>query len=144
LSMGRWPRSDGWLDGELDGELLALGVEAGERREAVPANASRGLHTWQPGSRSYIKLGRTRSYNFFPQSWGPLLGKLFFAFWVLLHLYPFLKGVMGKQERVPALVVVLSVVPAAIFFLLWVRVNHFTQPCSTGLWFRMPVKIEKC
>jgi cellulose synthase A len=61
------------------------------------------------------------------ESWGPLLGKLFFAFWVLLHLYPFLKGVMGKQERVPTLVVVLSVVLAAIFSLLWVRVNPFTH-----------------
>ncbi|TVU08202.1 hypothetical protein EJB05_41594 [Eragrostis curvula] len=60
------------------------------------------------------------------ESWGPLLGKLFFSFWVLLHLYPFLKGVMGKQERVPTLVVVLSVVLAAIFSLLWVRVNPFT------------------
>ncbi|GJN38861.1 hypothetical protein PR202_gb27939 [Eleusine coracana subsp. coracana] len=60
------------------------------------------------------------------ESWGPLLGKLFFAFWVLLHLYPFLKGVMGKQERVPTLVVVLSVVLAAIFSLLWVRVDPFT------------------
>ena len=30
-------------------------------------------------------------------SWGPLFGKLFFAFWVIVHLYPFLKGLMGKQ-----------------------------------------------
>ncbi|KAG6740857.1 hypothetical protein POTOM_056326 [Populus tomentosa] len=31
------------------------------------------------------------------QSWGPLFGKLFFAFWVIVHLYPFLKGLMGGK-----------------------------------------------
>ena len=59
-------------------------------------------------------------------SWGPLLGKLFFSVWVILHLHPFLKGVMGKQDRVPTIIVVFSVLLAAIFSLLWVRVNPFT------------------
>jgi hypothetical protein len=31
-------------------------------------------------------------------SWGPLFGKLFFSFWVIVHLYPFLKGLMGRQK----------------------------------------------
>jgi len=60
------------------------------------------------------------------ESWGPLLGKLFFSCWVILHLHPFLKGVMGKQDRVPTIIVVFSVLLAAIFSLLWVRVNPFT------------------
>nr|CAD1817970.1 unnamed protein product [Ananas comosus var. bracteatus] len=59
------------------------------------------------------------------QSWGPLFGKLFFAFWVILHLYPFLKGMMGKQDRVPTIVVVWSTLLASICSLLWVRVNPF-------------------
>ncbi|XP_050147457.1 cellulose synthase A catalytic subunit 4 [UDP-forming]-like [Malus sylvestris] len=29
-------------------------------------------------------------------SWGPLCGKLFFSFWVIVYLHPFLKGLMGK------------------------------------------------
>ncbi|KAL2940411.1 Cellulose synthase A catalytic subunit 3 [UDP-forming] [Bienertia sinuspersici] len=59
------------------------------------------------------------------QSWGPLFGKLFFALWVILHLYPFLKGLMGRQNRTPTIVVVWSVLLASIFSLLWVRVNPF-------------------
>ncbi|XP_077217318.1 cellulose synthase family protein isoform X2 [Tasmannia lanceolata] len=59
------------------------------------------------------------------QSWGPLFGKLFFAFWVILHLYPFLKGLMGRQNRTPTIVVIWSVLLASIFSLLWVRIDPF-------------------
>ncbi|XP_057767804.1 cellulose synthase A catalytic subunit 7 [UDP-forming] [Salvia miltiorrhiza] len=59
------------------------------------------------------------------QSWGPLFGKLFFAFWVIVHLYPFLKGLMGKQNRTPTIVVIWSVLLASIFSLLWVRIDPF-------------------
>ncbi|KAG6673908.1 hypothetical protein I3842_15G014300 [Carya illinoinensis] len=58
-------------------------------------------------------------------SWGPLFGKLFFALWVIIHLYPFLKGLMGKQDRVPTIVVVWAILLASIFSLLWVRINPF-------------------
>ncbi|KAG8056796.1 hypothetical protein GUJ93_ZPchr0002g23725 [Zizania palustris] len=60
------------------------------------------------------------------QSWGPLFGKLFFAFWVIVHLYPFLKGLMGRQNRTPTIVVIWSVLLASIFSLLWVRIDPFT------------------
>ncbi|XP_059075902.1 cellulose synthase A catalytic subunit 3 [UDP-forming] [Cryptomeria japonica] len=59
-------------------------------------------------------------------SWGPLFGKLFFAFWVIVHLYPFLKGLMGRQNRTPTIVVVWSILLASIFSLLWVRIDPFT------------------
>ncbi|XP_073142642.1 cellulose synthase A catalytic subunit 6 [UDP-forming]-like [Henckelia pumila] len=59
------------------------------------------------------------------ESWGPLFGRLFFAIWVILHLYPFLKGFMGKQDRVPTIIVVWSILLASIFSLLWVRINPF-------------------
>nr|QBI56903.1 cellulose synthase A7 [Agave deserti] len=59
------------------------------------------------------------------QSWGPLFGKLFFAFWVIVHLYPFLKGLMGRQNRTPTVVVIWSVLLASIFSLLWVRIDPF-------------------
>ncbi|PWA78914.1 cellulose synthase [Artemisia annua] len=59
------------------------------------------------------------------ESWGPLFGKLFFAIWVILHLYPFLKGMMGKQSNVPTILIVWSILIASILTLLWVRVNPF-------------------
>nr|AAM83096.1 cellulose synthase catalytic subunit [Mesotaenium caldariorum] len=59
--------------------------------------------------------------------WGPLFGKLFFAFWVVVHLYPFLKGLMGKSNRTPTLIIVWSVLLASIFSLLWVKINPFTN-----------------
>ncbi|XP_031499499.1 cellulose synthase A catalytic subunit 6 [UDP-forming]-like [Nymphaea colorata] len=64
-------------------------------------------------------------------SWGPLFGKFFFAFWVIVHLYPFLKGLMGKQNRTPTIVVVWSILLASIFSLVWVRINPFLSR-STG------------
>ncbi|GAA0143669.1 DNA-binding transcription factor [Lithospermum erythrorhizon] len=60
-------------------------------------------------------------------SWGPLFGRLFFAFWVIVHLYPFLKGLLGKQNRTPTIVVVWSILLASILLLVWVRVNPFVS-----------------
>ncbi|XVF21523.1 hypothetical protein REPUB_Repub12eG0097200 [Reevesia pubescens] len=64
-------------------------------------------------------------------SWGPLFGKLFFAIWVIAHLYPFLKGLMGRQNRAPTIVVLWSVLLASIFSLIWVRIDPFL-PKQTG------------
>ncbi|KAI4338979.1 hypothetical protein MLD38_023975 [Melastoma candidum] len=64
-------------------------------------------------------------------SWGPLFGKLFFAFWVIVHLYPFLKGLMGRQNRTPTVVVLWSILLASIFSLIWVRIDPFL-PKQTG------------
>ncbi|XP_073001303.1 cellulose synthase A catalytic subunit 7 [UDP-forming] [Typha latifolia] len=58
-------------------------------------------------------------------SWGPLFGKLFFAFWVIVHLYPFLKGLMGRQNRTPTIVILWSILLASIFSLVWVRIDPF-------------------
>ncbi|CAH2075954.1 unnamed protein product, partial [Thlaspi arvense] len=58
-------------------------------------------------------------------SWGPLFGRLFFALWVIVHLYPFLKGLLGKQDRMPTIILVWSILLASILTLLWVRVNPF-------------------
>ncbi|CAH9074523.1 unnamed protein product [Cuscuta epithymum] len=64
-------------------------------------------------------------------SWGALFGKLFFAFWVIVHLYPFLKGLMGRQNRTPTIVVLWSILLASIFSLVWVRIDPFL-PKQTG------------
>jgi cellulose synthase A len=66
------------------------------------------------------------------QSWGPLFGKLFFSIWVILHLYPFLKGLMGRQNRTPTIVIVWSILLASIFSLLWVKIDPFISPTQKG------------
>ncbi len=57
------------------------------------------------------------------QALGPFFGKLFFAFWVLVHLCPFLEGLMGNQNRTPTIEIVRSLILASIFSLLWVQVD---------------------
>lgn len=72
-----------------------------------------------------VVAGVSNAINNGYESWGPLFGKLFFAFWVIVHLYPFLKGLMGRQNRTPTIVIVWSILLASIFSLLWVRINPF-------------------
>ena len=61
-----------------------------------------------------VVAGISYAINSGYQSWGPLFGKLFFAFWVIVHLYPFLKGLMGRQNRTPTIVVVWSILLAGL------------------------------
>ena len=65
------------------------------------------------------------------EAWGPLFGKVFFSFWVILHLYPFLKGLMGRTNRTPTIVVLWSVLLASVFSLVWVKIDPFVSK-STG------------
>lgn len=65
------------------------------------------------------------------ESWGPLLGKLFFSFWVIAHLYPFLKGMMNRQNRTPTIILVWSILLASLFSVLWVKIDPFL-PKSDG------------
>ncbi|KAI0502260.1 hypothetical protein KFK09_017207 [Dendrobium nobile] len=77
-----------------------------------------------------IVAGVSYAINSGYQSWGPLFGKLFFSFWVIVHLYPFLKGLLGRQNRTPTIVIVWSILLASIFSLLWVRIDPFTSPAQ--------------
>jgi cellulose synthase A len=54
-----------------------------------------------------IVAGVSYAINSGYQSWGPLFGKLFFAIWVIAHLW--------------------SILLASIFSLLWVRIDPFTS-----------------
>ncbi|WZZ62643.1 hypothetical protein YC2023_062750 [Brassica napus] len=74
-----------------------------------------------------VVAGISYALNSGYQTWGPLFGKLLFAFWVIVHLYPFLKGLMGRQNRTPTVIVVWSVLLSSIFSLLWIRVDPFTS-----------------
>lgn len=48
-----------------------------------------------------IAIGITRELAKTVPSWGDLFGKLAFSGWVLIHLYPFAKGLMGRRNRIP-------------------------------------------
>ncbi|KAL5716495.1 cellulose synthase (UDP-forming) [Ranunculus cassubicifolius] len=82
-----------------------------------------------------VVAGFSDALNSGYEAWGPLFGKVFFAFWVILHLYPFLKGLMGRQNRTPT-IVLWSVLSASVFSLLWVKVDPFlskVDPNKAGL-----------
>ncbi|KAH6780676.1 cellulose-synthase like D2 [Perilla frutescens var. hirtella] len=62
-----------------------------------------------------VQISRT-IYSNIPQ-WIRLLGGVFFSFWVLAHLYPFAKGLMGRRGRTPISVFVGSGLIAIIISL---------------------------
>ncbi|XP_020577630.1 cellulose synthase-like protein D3 [Phalaenopsis equestris] len=70
-----------------------------------------------------IAVGVSRTlYSIIPQ-WSRLLVGLFFSFWVLAHLYPFAKGLMGRRGRTPTIVFIWSGLIAITISLLWVAIK---------------------
>ncbi|KAL3504179.1 hypothetical protein ACH5RR_034020 [Cinchona calisaya] len=81
-----------------------------------------------------IVAGISNAINNGYDSWGPLLGKIFFAFCVIVHLYPFLKGLLGRHNRTPTIIIVWSIMLASIFSLVWMRIDPFlSKPNSPVL-----------
>ncbi|CAH9096054.1 unnamed protein product [Cuscuta epithymum] len=56
-------------------------------------------------------------YSPFPQ-WSRLLGGVFFSLWVLSHLYPFAKGLMGRKGKIPTIVFLWSALVCIIISLM--------------------------
>ncbi|KAI3952623.1 hypothetical protein MKX01_013585 [Papaver californicum] len=83
-----------------------------------------------------VVIGISDAINTGYDSWGPLFGKLLFAFWVIVHLYPFLKGMMGKQDKLPTIIIVWAILLSSILTLVWVRRNPFVK--------RDGIKLEPC
>ncbi|KAH0459057.1 hypothetical protein IEQ34_011871 [Dendrobium chrysotoxum] len=61
-------------------------------------------------------------YSEFPR-WSKLLGGSFFSFWVLCHLYPFAKGLMGRRGKMPTIVFVWSGLISIVLSLMWVYIS---------------------
>ncbi|KZV44663.1 hypothetical protein F511_38641 [Dorcoceras hygrometricum] len=61
-------------------------------------------------------------YESVPQ-WSKFIGGAFFSFWVLAHLYPFAKGLMGRRGKTPTIVFVWSGLIAITISLLWVAIS---------------------
>jgi hypothetical protein len=57
-------------------------------------------------------------------SWSKLLGGVFFSLWVLAHLYPFAKGLMGRRGKVPTVIWVWSGLISITISLLWVAISN--------------------
>ncbi|GAB2298579.1 Cellulose synthase A catalytic subunit 8 [UDP-forming] [Dionaea muscipula] len=74
-----------------------------------------------------VVAGFSDALNSGYEAWGPLFGKVFFSFWVIFHLYPFLKGLMGRQNRTPTIVILWSVLLASVFSLVWVKIDPFVS-----------------
>ena len=59
------------------------------------------------------------------ESWVPLIMRLFFTIWVLVHLYPFIEGLLQRENGIPTSVILSSIVLAMIFAIWWIRVDPF-------------------
>ncbi|ERN11524.1 cellulose synthase-like protein D4 [Amborella trichopoda] len=85
-----------------------------------------------------IAVGFSRTiYSQIPQ-WSKLLGGVFFSFWVLAHLYPFAKGLMGRRGRTPTIVFVWSGLIAITISLLWIAINPPKGTTQIGGTFQFP------
>lgn len=85
-----------------------------------------------------IAVGFSRTiYSVIPQ-WSRLIGGVFFSFWVLAHLYPFAKGLMGRRGRTPTIVFVWSGLIAITISLLWVAINPPSGSTQIGGSFQFP------
>ncbi|ESQ41686.1 hypothetical protein EUTSA_v10012495mg [Eutrema salsugineum] len=85
-----------------------------------------------------IAVGFSRTiYSVIPE-WSKLIGGVFFSFWVLAHLYPFAKGLMGRRGRTPTIVYVWSGLVAITISLLWVAINPPSGTTDIGGSFSFP------
>ncbi|KAH7287526.1 hypothetical protein KP509_32G060200 [Ceratopteris richardii] len=64
--------------------------------------------------------------------WSKLLGGTFFSVWVLLHLYPFAKGLMGRRGRTPTIIYVWAGLISITISLLWVAISNPLASLSSG------------
>ncbi|KAJ0076679.1 hypothetical protein Patl1_35580 [Pistacia atlantica] len=79
-------------------------------------------------------------YSTVPQ-WSKFIGGAFFSFWVLAHLYPFAKGLMGRRGKTPTIVFVWSGLIAITLSLLWISISPPGNDASAtvgGTGFQFP------
>ncbi|KAL9270362.1 Cellulose synthase-like protein [Drosera capensis] len=85
-----------------------------------------------------IAVGFSRTvYSAIPE-WPKLIGGVFFSMWVLAHLYPFLKGLMGKRGKTPTIVFIWSGLISITISLLWVTISPPLGMEANGSRFTFP------
>lgn len=68
-------------------------------------------------------MGTARTlFSVIPQ-WNKLVGGAFFSFWVLAHMYPFMKGLMGRKGKVTTIIYVWAGVLSITVSLLWITIS---------------------
>ncbi|CAM6100571.1 unnamed protein product [Calypogeia fissa] len=77
-----------------------------------------------------VAVSRT-IYSTIPQ-WSKLVGGVFFSLWVLIHLYPFAKGLMGRRGRTPTVIFVWAGLLSIVISLLWVTIYPPTSNTGVG------------
>ncbi|XP_051119887.1 cellulose synthase-like protein D4 [Andrographis paniculata] len=80
----------------------------------------------------------SRTINQANPQWSMFVGGAFFSFWVLAHLYPFAKGLMGRRAKTPTIVYVWSGLIAITLSLLWTAVNPDAGGGGGGGGFTFP------
>ncbi|GFP94342.1 cellulose synthase-like protein d1 [Phtheirospermum japonicum] len=64
----------------------------------------------------------TTVYSVIPE-WSKLFREAFFCFWVLAHMYPFAKGLMGRKGKVPTIIYVWAGLISITVSLLWIIIK---------------------
>ncbi|KAL5231754.1 hypothetical protein ABZP36_030530 [Zizania latifolia] len=64
--------------------------------------------------------------------WLKVAGGVFFNFWVLFHLYPFAKGILGKHGKTPVVVLVWWAFTFVITAVLYINIPHIHGPGRNG------------
>lgn len=78
-----------------------------------------------------LVIGVARTiYSVIPQ-WNKLFGGAFFSFWVLAHMYPFAKGLMGRKGKLPTIIYVWSGLISITVSLLWIVISPPDGTTST-------------
>ncbi|XP_077246801.1 cellulose synthase-like D1 [Tasmannia lanceolata] len=78
-----------------------------------------------------IVIGISRTiYSEIPQ-WSKLMGGAFFSFWVLAHMYPFCKGLMGRRGRMPTIIYVWAGLLCITVSLLWIAISPPNEGAGT-------------
>ncbi|KAK4263444.1 hypothetical protein QN277_028847 [Acacia crassicarpa] len=76
-------------------------------------------------------------FSAIPQ-WNKFIGGAFFSLWVLVHLYPFAKGLMGRRRKTPTIVHVWAGLIAITLSLLWLAVSPPASSNPTAGSFQFP------
>ncbi|GJP32692.1 hypothetical protein CLOM_g17293 [Closterium sp. NIES-68] len=91
---------------------------------AILAGVAHAINNWQSTDSTVSGYGHPiKAPTSNADQIGQLVGQVFFSVWVLLHLYPFTKGLMGRSNRMPTLVIVWAMLLAIVLSLLWARIS---------------------
>lgn len=158
VGFGEWWRDEqAWVIGGVSARLFAVFQGLLKAAAGIDTDLKWSIAMLVPPTTVLILnligvvAGFSSAFSKGYESLGPLLGRLFFAFWVIAHLYPFLKGrLLGFRSRMPTIVVVWSILVASVFSFLWLRIDPFLptldgpalEECGLDcIWFHLQIQL---